>query len=92
MHLEACIDLSLNWVIGKRLKNIFEKLVEKYPESDFSKAAAYKLGEYCIMIPAIKLKAKEYFIEYLEYALLGRFALDCINTLQNYEDNMLSFS
>ena len=75
----------------KKAEKYLRKLVEKYPESDFSKAAAYKLG-VLYYDSGNKTKAKEYFIEYLEYAPLGRFALDCINLLQNYEDNMLSYS
>lgn len=74
-----------------RAKVNLKKLVEKYPESDFSKAASYQLGVLHYE-EGNKAKAKNYFIEYIEYAPLGRYALECINYLQNYEDSALTIS
>ena len=54
----------------------FKKLYKKYPDSDYKKAAAYQLGLlFKDKNPQI---AKEYFIEYLEYAPSGRFSLSAI--------------
>lgn len=86
----ALMELELG---GKRnivrAKANLKKLVERYPESDFAKAASYKLG-VLYYDAGNKIKAKDYFIEYIEYAPLGRFALDCVNYLQNYEDSIIS--
>ncbi len=87
----ALIELELGGASNtKRAKKHLQKLVEKYPESDFSKAAAYKLG-VLYYDAGDTAKAKNYFIEYIEYAPLGRYALECINLLQNYDDKALSF-
>ena len=36
-------------------------------------------------------KAREYFIEYIEYAPLGRYAINVLNTLQSYNLDEFSF-
>lgn len=50
----------------------FKTIYKKYPDSDFKKASAYQLGVLC------KDKkphaAKEFFMEYIEYAPYGRYA------------------
>ena len=54
----------------------FKKLYKKYPQSDYKKAAAYQLG--LLFKDKNSRLAKEYFIEYLEYAPSGRFSLSAI--------------
>ncbi len=73
-----------------RAKSHLQKLTEKYPESDFAKAASYKLG-ILYNEAGNKTKAKEHFIEYIEYAPMGRFALECINSLLNFDDYLLTY-
>jgi len=84
----ALIELELGHT--KHAGHHLKKLADKYPESDFSKAASYKLG-LLYYDSGNKAKAKEYLIEYIEYAPLGRYALEVVNLLQNYEDSMLSY-
>lgn len=87
----ALIELELGGALNvKRAKKHLQRLVEKYPESDFSKAASYKLGVLYYDSGDVS-RAKNYLIEYIEYAPLGRYALDCVNFLQNYDDKALSF-
>ena len=54
----------------------FKKLYKKYPQSDYKKAAAYQLG--LLFKDKNPRLAKEYFIEYLEYAPSGRYSLSAI--------------
>ncbi len=75
----------------KRAKRHLQKLVEKYPESDFAKAASYKLG-VLYYDSGNKTKAKNYFVEYIEYAPLGRYAFESVNLLLNYDDSILSYN
>lgn len=84
----ALIELELG--NKRRAEKHLKKLVDKYPDSDFAKAASYKLG-VLYFESGDKAKAKSYFIEYIEYAPLGRFALECINLLQNYDGSLLSY-
>lgn len=59
----------------------FKKLYKKYPDSDYKKAAAYQLGlMYVNKNPHV---AKDYFIEYLEYAPSGRYSLNALERLDN---------
>ncbi len=59
----------------------FKKIYSRYPDSDYKKASAYQLG--------ILLKnknahfAKDYFIEYLDYAPSGRYSLSAIDEIIN---------
>lgn len=54
----------------------FKKLYKKYPQSDYKKAAAYQLG--LLFKDKNSQIAKDYFIEYLEYAPSGRYSLSAI--------------
>ena len=54
----------------------FKKLYKKYPQSDYKKAAAYQLG--LLFKNKNSQIAKDYFIEYLEYAPSGRYSLSAI--------------
>lgn len=54
----------------------FKKLYKKYPDSDYKKAAAYQLG--LLFKDKNSQIAKDYFIEYLEYAPSGRYSLSAI--------------
>ncbi len=84
----ALIELDRN--NKKKALVYLNKLVDKYPESDFAKAAAYQLGNIYFDEGKTK-KAREYFIEYIEYAPLGRYAINVLNTLQSYNLDEFSF-
>lgn len=67
----------------KKLK----KLYKKYPNSDYKKAAAYQLG--VLFKNKNPRLAKDYFIEYLEYAPHGRYSINAvehINDLKTFLD------
>ena len=58
-----------------------KKLYQKYPDSDYKKAAAYQLGLlFKSKNPRI---SKDYFVEYLQYAPSGRYALSAIDEIFN---------
>ncbi len=75
----------------KKANFYLNKLVEKYPKSDFAKAASYKLGLFYLDNKEPN-KAKDYLIEYIEYAPTGRYAIEVLSLLQNYDFNKLSVS
>ncbi len=78
----ALIELDKN---NKKKASVYlNKLTEKYPESDFAKAAAYQLGNIYLEEGKDK-RAKEYFIEYIEYAPLGRYALNVLNSIEAFD-------
>ena len=58
----------------------FKKLYKKYPDSDYKKAAAYQLG--LLLANKNPRLAKDYFIEYIEYAPNGRYALSAADEIQ----------
>ncbi len=58
----------------------FKKLYKNYPQSDYKKAAAYFLGVlYKDKNPSL---AKEYFMEYVEYAPNGRYIFSAIDEIK----------
>lgn len=83
--------LELDKKNKKKANHYFNKLIEEYPESDFAKAASYQLGFFYYMHNDLE-KAKKYLVEYLEYAPFGRYSLDAINLLHNWDENELSDS
>ena len=84
----ALIELDRN--NKKKALSYLNRLVDKYPESDFAKAAAYQLGNI-YYDEGKKDKAKEYYIEYIEYAPMGRYAINVLNALQTYNPDEFSF-
>lgn len=61
---------------NKKLRKIYEK----YPNSDFKKAAAYQLGKiYLKKDPKYSLSM---FLEYLKYAPTGKFSPDSISAIE----------
>ncbi len=81
--------IELNRGHKNKALSYLNKLVDKYPDSDFAKAAAYQLG-VIYSDEGKKKKAKEYFIEYIEYAPLGRYSIDVLNLLQEYNLSSLT--
>lgn len=53
--------------------NKLKKLYKNYPDSDYKKAASYHLG--VLFFDKKPAHAKDFFIEYLDYAPGGRYAL-----------------
>ena len=65
----------------KKAEQAFSLLSKKYPKSDFKKAASYMLG--LIYFEKNPHLAKNFFIEYLKYAPMGRYSQSCAQALED---------
>jgi len=59
----------------------FNRLIKKYPDSDYGMAANYQLG--ALLAVQNPKASNDYFYSYLKYAPLGRFAKESISFVEN---------
>lgn len=70
----------------KKAYETFKKLVKNYPKSDYAMAANYQIG--ALLSVQNPISANKYFIEYLKYAPVGRYANESISYIQSSKTNL----
>ena len=88
LYYEALLSEELKTNSKTQLYKKFKYIHENFPNNDFAIASAYKAAE--IIQNKDKIKAKEKFIEYLNYAPTGKFALNALDKLQNINTYLTS--
>ncbi len=77
LYSELIYNLDTKKYTNKELISKFNYIQKTYPDSDFAKASAYRIAKLeKTLNPSL---AKEKFIEYLEYAPVGKFSIDSLD-------------
>ena len=82
LYNEAILAIELKLNTPQRSLKKFKKIIEDYPDNDFAYASAYKAAS----LSSDKYFKKEKYIEYLEYAPVGKFATLALDNLKPLKD------
>ena len=86
MYNEAILAMELKLNTPDRSLKKFRKITEKYPDNDFGYASSYKAGA----LSTDKYFKKDKYIQYLEYAPIGKFSTLALEDLNNSKDILLN--
>ncbi len=84
LYNEAVLSEELNQDNPKQILKKFKKIINNYPDNDFYYASAYKVAT----LSDDKFFARDKYIEYLEYAPIGKFALSALENLGKQSDTL----
>lgn len=84
MYNEAILAIELKLNTPDRSLKKFKKIIDKYPDNDFAYASAYKAA---VLSDDRRFK-KEKYIQYLDYAPVGKFSLSALDDLKFYKNSL----
>ncbi len=80
LYNETLLAIELGGSNDKQSLKKFKKIIDNYPGNDFAYASAYKSA---VLSDDVRY-AKEKYIEYLEYAPVGKFSLPALENLKPF--------
>ena len=88
LYNEAILSSEAKTDSKKQSAKKFKTIFEKYPNSDFGTASAYRAGKLIEENKNDKNKAKDLYLTYLKKAPDGKFSEDCAKSLINLKINL----
>lgn len=79
LYSELVYNLDTNKYSNAQLNSKFLYIQKTYPDSDFAKASSYRIAK--LQTDKNPAQSKDKFVEYLEYAPNGKFALDALDEI-----------
>ena len=86
LYNEAILSDELKLNSKNQLQKKFAYIQKTYPKSDFAIASGYKLAQ--ILQKNNNVSAKEKYIEYLDYAPNGKFALNSLEEVLKFQNEL----